>query len=497
MGISRLNPSEGGIPFGDNDARPASPIIGTPYFNGEIGRLELYTNNGWSNIVQDAPAPTSIGGNYIASNESNTISIFGAFFAQGASVYVTGTDDIEIEADAVSYVSAAELSVTLSGLSSTYEPYDIKVVNPSTLFGLLPTSLYVNETPLWTTTSGSLGSYAAGSSVSTSVSATDPDGTSLTYSVTSGSLPSGLLLNSSSGAITGTASSVFSTTTSNFTIRASDGVNHASRSFSITIATSIPFEYLVIGGGGGGGGSEGNTAGDSGGGGGAGAYRTSDSFILPSQTYTVTVGTGGAGGFGDNNGTNGSNGVNSVFATITAIGGGGGGTADKKGLDGGSGGGSAGDFGSEAGIALNSLYGKNGSGASGGRRGGGGGGAGVAATNENGGAGLASSITGSSVFRAGGGAANRKDGTSAGVGGNGGGGDSTNGLAGAANTGSGGGSSFGTSSNGGAGGTGVVILAYPSGYSDLTVGSGLTFDQPTRTGYKVYRFTAGTGSISF
>jgi hypothetical protein len=31
----------------------------------------------------------------------------------------------------------------------------------------------------------------------------------------------------------------------------------------------------------------------------------------------------------------------------------------------------------------------------------------------------------------------------------------------------------------------------------LTIGSGLTYDQPSRTGYRVYRFTAGTGTITF
>jgi hypothetical protein len=31
----------------------------------------------------------------------------------------------------------------------------------------------------------------------------------------------------------------------------------------------------------------------------------------------------------------------------------------------------------------------------------------------------------------------------------------------------------------------------------LTIGSGLTYNQPTRAGYRVYRFTAGTGTITF
>ena len=35
--------SNSGIPFGNTASRPASPSVGQPYFNGEVGRLELYS----------------------------------------------------------------------------------------------------------------------------------------------------------------------------------------------------------------------------------------------------------------------------------------------------------------------------------------------------------------------------------------------------------------------------------------------------------------------
>jgi hypothetical protein len=496
MGISKLNPSEGGIPYGDTAGRPANPGIGKLYSNGETARLELYTSTGWQNIVQETPGITSISGNYIGSNASNTITINGTNFTVGATAYAIGTNNVEIQADSVTFNSLVSLSAVFSGLVSANEPYDIKVTNPSMLFGLLPDILYVNETPLWNTSTGTLGTFSEGASVSVSVSASDPEGTPITYAISSGSLPSGLSLNTSTGAITGTAPSVASLTTTNFTLSASDGVSSSLRSFSITISPAINFEYLVIGGGGGGGGSEGNTAGDSGGGGGAGAFRTSNSYTLSSGIYNISVGSGGAGGYGDNGGPNGTNGEDSVFATITSIGGGGGGTADRKGLDGGSGGGSAGDYGSAAGLALNPSYGNNGAGSQGGRGGGGGGGAGAAANSRSGGSGLQSSITGTATFYAGGGAANANNNGSGGSGGSGGGG-SPGSLNGAANTGSGGCSSYSTGSSGGSGGSGVVILAYPNTKPALTVSAGLTYDQPTRSEYRVYRFTAGTGTITF
>jgi hypothetical protein len=43
----------------------------------------------------------------------------------------------------------------------------------------------------------------------------------------------------------------------------------------------------------------------------------------------------------------------------------------------------------------------------------------------------------------------------------------------------------------------VVIIAYPNSYPAPTTISGLTYDQPTRSGYRVYRFTAGSGTITW
>jgi hypothetical protein len=64
-------------------------------------------------------------------------------------------------------------------------------------------------------------------------------------------------------------------------------------------------------------------------------------------------------------------------------------------------------------------------------------------------------------------------------------------TAGTANTGGGGGSIA-------AGGSGIVIIAYLNSYNDIqSIGAGLTYtlDTTSRAGYKVYKFTAGTGSI--
>ena len=68
-----------------------------------------------------------------------------------------------------------------------------------------------------------------------------------------------------------------------------------------------------------------------------------------------------------------------------------------------------------------------------------------------------------------------------------------------ANTGGGAGggaNDTGTGVGGATGGSGIVVLAYPDNFDPLTIGGGLTYNEPTRSGYRVYRFTAGTGTVT-
>jgi uncharacterized repeat protein (TIGR02543 family) len=232
-------------------------------------------------------------------------------------------------------------------------------------------------------------------------------------------------------------------------------------------------DYLLVAGGGGGGGRIG-------GGGGAGGLLTGTSSVTPNTTIPIVVGTAGKAGQVSVGDSTGSNGGNTRALSLDAIGGGGGGGTDGfNGLAGGSGGG-AGRW-QTAAIPGAGTTGQGNSGgdttysASTDRSGGGGGAGGVGAdggVSGNGGVGLASSITGTSLFYAGGGGggSNNNVGTVAapGVGGSGGGGAGSRisiGLSGSANTGGGGGGGGFTSEPGGTGGyggTGVVIFAAAS-----------------------------------
>lgn len=231
-----------GIPFGNSTGRPSSPALGQPYFNGEVGRLELYTSGGWQNITQETPSVVSITG-VARQSTTSTITINGTNYASGANAFVVGTDGVEVPANSVTLVSAVQMTAVLPALSVAYEPYDVKVINPSNLYGILYEALNVDATPVWTTGSGSLGTYIEQSAMSIQVSATDVSEASsspLIYSISSGALPTGLSISSSTGVISGTPANISSTTTYNFTVNAYDGQDNVTRNFSITITDRAP-----------------------------------------------------------------------------------------------------------------------------------------------------------------------------------------------------------------------------------------------------------------
>ena len=77
-----------------------------------------------------------------------------------------------------------------------------------------------------------------------SLSASDPDGSATTYSVVSGSLPTGMELDSSTGEIKGYTPKVSGSTNSPFTVRATSNNISVDRTFNITV-DPIPSEFLV------------------------------------------------------------------------------------------------------------------------------------------------------------------------------------------------------------------------------------------------------------
>lgn len=266
-------------------------------------------------------------------------------------------------------------------------------------------------------------------------------------------------------------------------------LNPTATTFQLSTPGASTVQVLTVAGGGG---SGQNSFSRPGAGGGGGVDFRNHSISV--KSYAVAVGFGGSASTGT--GTGGTGG-SSTFDTVTINGGGGGGddgnnngVAGANATGGGSGGGGGGGTISSGAGGTATGAGHAGASASSGG-GGGGGGAGTAGSGGTGGTGVSNSISGTSMTY--------------GVGG----GFSASSAPGTANTGNGAQSGASGSSN--PGGSGTVIISYPTGSltatgGTMTISGGMTihtFGTPGSTTWVVTAInyvgvtTAGTGTNSF
>ena len=509
------------VPQGSTAQRVASGSgdKGKLRFNNTTNLAEYYDGTAWKAI--DAPPVitqfTIDGGSDITSGTIDntaggnaTIQVKGSLFdTTGAIVTFEGTSET-LSTASITRNSANLLTVTVarSGFDNTNEPYSIKVTNGSGLSASLSDAINQDQAASFDVAAGSLGTVFVNIAVGATAldaSATDPDGDTIAYSVTVGSLPAGLSINSSTGYITGTPTA---TGTETFTVTATTGGGSVTRQFSITVSTlpsggtvttsgsdrihtfnssgsfvntvaSLSARVLVVAGGGSGG------AGTGGGGGAGGLIHINPYTFREIATYTATIGAGGTNDL-DLSGNSGSNSVltggSSPATTLTANGGGYGASTEgspnpyTNAAAGGSGGGgtnysgapAAGAAGnqpantSDGATTYNSTgFGNDGPGPSSGSGSGGGGagGDGAGGASGAGGQGKQYDISGSNAYYAAGGSGGEN------------GQSSTNGIGGyhtppsgtnaAANTGSGGGGGWShNSGSGGNGSSGIIVIRY-------------------------------------
>lgn len=183
---------------------------------------------------------------YVEPDTNSAVTINGTNFVSVPIVEAINSSTGAItRAISVSWTSSTQISATFNLPNADYY---VRVENNNG-YAVRSTNaiLSASAAPTWSTASGSIGTVAAGSTVSLSVTATSDS--TVAYSETTSILTSNadtpattmnLSLNSSTGAITGTAPTPTSDTTYNFTLRATDDESQtADRAFSITVSVGI------------------------------------------------------------------------------------------------------------------------------------------------------------------------------------------------------------------------------------------------------------------
>ena len=493
---------------------------GTLRFNTTTNLMEYFEGTDWkaidspptiTTVEVDGASAASSGVIPVDGGTTSTVVINGSLFdTTGATVTLvpeSGGATVNPASTTRNSANKITITVTQSDLDTSNDPYTITVTNGSGLAASLASAILADSAPTFTTAAGTLGtlfdSGRSGSPGLAPAAATDAESDTITYSITSGALPSGLSFNTTNAAITGTANAVGTNTTSPFTVRAATPAQSTDRTFSITVNAPTVSSYtstgsqtfavpsgvsavdvLVVAGGGSGGPGQG-------GGGGAGGLIYRPGFpVTPGGNVSLNVGAGmpvsstrypNPGTTSEGSGR----GYNTTFGNLTAIGGGSGWGDDHPGTPGGSGGAGSDNSGSNGGSGIqpsqpmdSGSYGFGNSGGRGGtpmdqHAGGGGGGAGAsgqgAENGKQGGIGRQYDISGSNVYYAGGGRGGWSPARSGGSnsqqqgGGGGGGNGGQRGGDGVANRGGGGGGSGGSlsgSGQGSSGGSGIVIVKY-------------------------------------
>ena len=185
-------------------------------------------------IGETKPTITGISPSTIE-NTQTAVTITGTNFVSVPTVEAISSTGAITRADIVSFTSSTTIVANFT--LATDGTYFIRVENnDGNAVRSSSALLTVSDAPAWTTSAGSLGTNAAGTSISYTVAATN----ATSFAVQSGSLPGGTSLNTSSGVISGTESGATSETTYSFTIRATDAEGQtADRAFSITITVGV------------------------------------------------------------------------------------------------------------------------------------------------------------------------------------------------------------------------------------------------------------------
>ena len=191
----------------------------------------------WIDAVEAKPTVTAVSA-IIPPSVATSVTITGTNFATDSThvpiVEAVSSTNAYTRASVVSWSSSTSISATFNLALGDYR---VRVENPDGNAGMSANAiLQASSAPTWTTAAGSLGTFAAGASISETVVATSDS--AVTYAKTSGTFPGGVTLASSTGVISGTETGSTATTTYTFEITPTDAESQAgaAREFTMTIS---------------------------------------------------------------------------------------------------------------------------------------------------------------------------------------------------------------------------------------------------------------------
>lgn len=318
----------------------SAPFSKVFILGGEVGDLITFefatvaTGAASTGALGAAPFVTNVP-DVTLPNLDDTVTVSGGNFDANTQVAFLASDGVtELSAKNVSVTDSATIVVTRPDVFPG-DYYKIKVsktgipLPSATQQHISTTTVAPGAVPVWST-AATLPAISNGTAYTTTLVANDPDNqTPLTYSVVSGSLPTGLSLDGATGVVSGTPSGLPANPTEgiNVTIAAEDSVGmsaernfvfpqlvmeifNASNTFTVPTGVST-LSYEVVSGGG-------STAAYNSssyqlgcGGGGAGGFVSGSAAVSANDAIVVTIGAGGAQ-VSPNQAGNGSNGSNST-----------------------------------------------------------------------------------------------------------------------------------------------------------------------------------------
>jgi len=184
--------------------------------------------------TESRPTFSSISPSTIENTQTTCVIAGGSFVSTPLVTAINNSTGASVVADEVAFNSASQITVKFTlPVDGTYKLY---IENPDGNAVQTNAVLTVSDAPAWQTAAGSLGTFAAGDTISTiTITATN----AVSFAKTSGTITTGLTLNTGVGSatITGTVSAgITSDTLFSFTVTATDAEGQtADRAFTIQV----------------------------------------------------------------------------------------------------------------------------------------------------------------------------------------------------------------------------------------------------------------------